>query len=227
MLAAYTGWGLQHKELMRFGPVHSRVAGSQLVQEDLPQADNRVDLDPDVRDVHGLPAARITYSPHRHEQVGALVLGARVEAFSAAAPGAIGAAIIPYPLISDTMTYTAHLAGTARMGDDADTSVCDAGGRLHEVDNVLVVDGSTFPTFPGFNPTLTIMANSLRVTREFVGARPATPATPPPAPAGPHGGDGTPPLPATGGGGAITLLPLAAGAAMASRRTRSDEEDPA
>lgn len=227
MLAAYTGWGLLHKELMRFGPVHSRVAGSQLVQEDLPQADNRVDLDPDVRDVHGLPAARITYSPHRHEQVGALVLGARVEAFSAAAPGAIGAAIIPYPLISDTMTYTAHLAGTARMGDDADTSVCDSGGRLHEVDNVLVVDGSTFPTFPGFNPTLTIMANSLRVTREFVGARPATPATPPAAPAGPDGGDGTPPLPATGGGGAITLLPLAAGAAMASRRTRSDEEDPA
>lgn len=177
LLGAYTGWGLLHKQLMRFGPVHSRVAGSQLVQEDLPQADNRVDLDPDVRDVHGFPSARITYSPHRHEQVAALVLGARVEAFSAAAPGAIGAAIVPYPLISQTMTTTAHLAGTARMGQDADVSVCDAGGRVHEVDNVVVADASTFPTFPGFNPTLTIMANSLRITRAISGApRPVPPA---------------------------------------------------
>ncbi len=216
--------GLLHKQLMRFGPVHSRVAGSQLVHEDLPQATNRVDLDPDVRDVHGFPAARITYSPHRHEQVAAAVLGAQVEAFSAAAPGAIGAAIIPYPLITPGMAYTAHLAGTARMGDDADTSVTDAGGRLHEVDNVLVVDGSTFPTFPGFNPTLTIMANSLRVTREVTGARPAAPATPAPAPVPAPSG---PPLPTTGGGAAITALPLALGAAAAAthRHGRPEPED--
>ena len=223
LLGAYTGWGLLHKQLMRFGPVHSRVAGSQLVQEDLPQAGNRVDLDPDVRDVHGFPSARITYSPHRHEQVAAAVLGAQVEAFSAAAPGAIGAAIVPYPLIGQGATYTAHLAGTARMGDDGDTSVTDAGCRLHEVDNVLVVDGSTFPTFPGFNPTLTIMANSLRVTREVAGARPAAPATPAPAPAA-SAPDG-PPLPATGGGAGRVVLPLALGAASAVHRHRPATEE--
>ncbi len=171
MLAGYVGYGSSHKQLMRLGPLHARVAGSQLIQEDLPQAANRVDLDPEVRDFHGLPSARITYSPHRHEQAAALLLGARVEEYSAASPGAIGAAIIPYAIISETMTYTAHIGGTARMGDDPDTTVCDRDGRLHEVDNVHVVDASTFPTFPGFNPTLTIMANSLRIARGIAGGR--------------------------------------------------------
>ena len=41
----------------------------------------------------------------------------------------------------------------------------DRWGKLHECNNVHVVDGSLFPTFPGFNPTLTILANSLRIAR--------------------------------------------------------------
>jgi choline dehydrogenase-like flavoprotein len=87
----------------------------------------------------------------------------------ALAPGALGAAVIPFPLISDGIPVTAHLAGTARMGNDARRSVCDRRGRLHEVDNVVVADASTFPTFPGFNPTNTIMANALRIARGIAG----------------------------------------------------------
>lgn len=169
LLAGFTGYGLPHKELMRLGPVHRLVAGSQLVGEDLPQAENRVDLDPDVRDLHGVPAARITYTPHLHERIAAVLLGARMEVFHALAPGAIAAAIIPYPIIGSGLPATAHLAGTARMGSDPAQSVCDASGRLHEVDNVYVADASTFPTFPGFNPTLTIMANSMRISRGIAG----------------------------------------------------------
>ena len=51
------------------------------------------------------------------------------------------------------------------MGEDPRTSVCTSSGRLHDVDNVFVADASTFPTFPGFNPTLTILANSIRIAR--------------------------------------------------------------
>ncbi len=156
---------------MKAGLLHSRVAGSQLVGEDLPQAENRIDLDPEVKDYHGFPAARITYSPHKHEQAAAQFLGARLEAMHAQAPGAIGAAIIPYPVINQGPTSTAHLAGTARMGTDPKQSVCDPSGRLHEVGNVYVADASTFPTFPGFNPTNTIMANALRVGRGIAGER--------------------------------------------------------
>jgi choline dehydrogenase-like flavoprotein len=165
MLSGYAGYGQQLKQLMKAGLLHSRVAGSQLIHQDLPQADNRVDLDPKVKDFLGNPSARITYSPHLHEQAAAIYLGARLEAMHALAPGAVGAAIIPMPLLNAGITYTAHLAGTARMGTDPRTSVCDRNGRLHDVDNVYVADASTFPTFPGFNPTLTIMANSMRVAR--------------------------------------------------------------
>ena len=165
MLAGYAGYGAPHKKLMEAGLLHARTAGSQLIHQDLPQADNRVDLDPSVRDFLGNPAARITYSPHQHEKAAAIYLGARMQAIHQLAPGAVGAAIIPMPLLNDGITYTAHLAGTARMGTDPETSVCAASGRMHELDNVYVADASTFPTFPGFNPTLTIMANSLRIAR--------------------------------------------------------------
>ena len=157
--------GLAHKTLMKAGVLHRFIGGSQLVHEDLPQAANRVDLDPGVRDFHGFPAARITYSPHAHERAAATLLGSRLEAFHLAAPGATGAAIVPYPLLNPGAQTTAHIAGTARMGTDAESSVCDPSGRLHEVENVVVADASSFPTFPGFNPTLTIMANARRIAR--------------------------------------------------------------
>jgi choline dehydrogenase-like flavoprotein len=165
MLAGYVGYGHPLKQLMKAGVLTARTAGSQLIHQDLPQADNRVDLDPKVRDFLGFPAARITYSPHEHEKAAAVYLGARMQAIHELAPGAVGAVTLPMPLLNDGITYTAHLAGTVRMGTDPRTSVCAPSGRLHDVDNVYVADGSTFPTFPGFNPTLTIMANALRVAR--------------------------------------------------------------
>jgi choline dehydrogenase-like flavoprotein len=55
-----------------------------------------------------------------------------------------------------------HQHGTARTGDDPETSVTDRNCRAHEVDNPHVVDGSPFPTATGANPTLTIMANARR-----------------------------------------------------------------
>jgi choline dehydrogenase-like flavoprotein len=57
--------------------------------------------------------------------------------------------------------------GTARMGDDPGTSVVDRFGRMHELDNMLIADGSVFTTSGGFNPTLTIMALALRAARHM------------------------------------------------------------
>ena len=57
------------------------------------------------------------------------------------------------------------------MGNDARTSVTDRFGRLHELDNVYVGDGSVFTSSGGFNPTLTIMALSLRMAEHVAGAR--------------------------------------------------------
>ena len=58
---------------------------------------------------------------------------------------------------------TAHQAGTMRFGSDPSQSVLDLNCRSHEIDNLYVTDGSFFPSIGAVNPTLTIIANALRV----------------------------------------------------------------
>ena len=64
---------------------------------------------------------------------------------------------------------TAHQAGTARFGDDPATSVLDLDCKAHQLDNLYVVDSSFFPSIGAVNPTLTIIANALRVGDHLVG----------------------------------------------------------
>ena len=59
-------------------------------------------------------------------------------------------------------TNLAHLMGTARMGTDESNSVVDKNNKVHSVPNLYVVDGSSFTTGAGVNPTSTIMALALR-----------------------------------------------------------------
>ena len=62
-----------------------------------------------------------------------------------------------------------HLAGTARMGFDADTSVVDRDCRSWDIPNLWICDGSVFPTMGGVNPSLTITAIAMR-TAARIGA---------------------------------------------------------
>lgn len=69
-----------------------------------------------------------------------------------------------------------HQVGTCKFGEDAKTSVLDLNCRAHDVDNLYVVDGSFFVSSGAVNPTLTIVANALRVgdhLLERLGARSA------------------------------------------------------
>jgi choline dehydrogenase-like flavoprotein len=58
---------------------------------------------------------------------------------------------------------TAHQAGTVRFGTDPRTSALDVNCRAHDVDNLYVVDTSFFPSIGAVNPSLTAIANALRV----------------------------------------------------------------
>lgn len=64
----------------------------------------------------------------------------------------------------------AHQNGTARFGTDPATSVLDVDCRMDDLDNVYVADSSFFVSSTAVNPTLTIIANALRVA-ERVGER--------------------------------------------------------
>ena len=61
------------------------------------------------------------------------------------------------------LSGVAHQVGTARFGTDPSDSVLDTHCKTHDLDNLYVVDGSFFPSSGAVNPSLTIMANALRV----------------------------------------------------------------
>src|SRR5947207_9117127 len=115
----------------------------------------------------------------RFELAASAYFGPQLAAVCQAAPGALTSFVLPVATRTATsgpggpfagIASTAHIMGTARMGDDPDTSVVDAFGRAHELDNLSVADGSVFVSSGGFNPTLTIMALSLRMARHLTGA---------------------------------------------------------
>jgi choline dehydrogenase-like flavoprotein len=58
---------------------------------------------------------------------------------------------------------TAHQCGTVRFGRDPKTSVLDVNCKTHDLDNLYVVDASFFVSSSAVNPSLTIIANALRV----------------------------------------------------------------
>jgi choline dehydrogenase-like flavoprotein len=167
-------WGPEHKDMMRASPMRDHMVGFTMQGEDMPQSANRIDLDPEVRDIFGLPVARITYEPHRHEVAASEYYGPKLEAILNEA-GAIWARTATSPHVgpemrqgsftSSSIPASRHVVGTARMGTDPATSVCDEWGRLHEVPNVVVCDSSPFPTGAGYGPTLTLVALSIRNSR--------------------------------------------------------------
>ncbi|MFZ4518229.1 MAG: GMC family oxidoreductase [Microthrixaceae bacterium] len=177
------GAGPHHVDSMRDSALRRRMWVFTMQGEDLPQASNRVDLDPSVRDVWGLPAGRVTYAPHRHELVASAFAGPLHEAvltdagaevaFSATSPpqGDLGVHLTTNPL--GVAPASRHVMGTARMGTDPATSVVSPEQRLWGVDNVLVCDSSVFVTSAGYNPTLTLAALAHRAAGLLAGAQPS------------------------------------------------------
>jgi choline dehydrogenase-like flavoprotein len=173
MEATHLPRGEMHSRMMLDSGMRDRMAAFTMQGEDLPQAANRIDLDPHVTDVWGFPAGRVTYQPHRHEIVCAEHWAPRFETimreagaehtFSATSPP-LAAQQERRPQRNPT-PMSRHIMGTARMGDDPNVSVCDRWQRLHDVENVIVADSSVFPTSTGYGPTLTIVALAIRAAR--------------------------------------------------------------
>jgi choline dehydrogenase-like flavoprotein len=61
-----------------------------------------------------------------------------------------------------------HQAGTCRFGTDPASSVLDVNCKAHELDNLYVVDTSFMPSIGAVNPSLTAIANALRVGSHLI-----------------------------------------------------------
>ena len=57
----------------------------------------------------------------------------------------------------------AHQTGTCRFGADPRSSVLDPMCKAHDLDNLYVVDASFFVSSSSVNPSLSIIANALRI----------------------------------------------------------------
>jgi choline dehydrogenase-like flavoprotein len=152
----------------RWGPaVHdiAKYAGRALSWagniEDLPEESNRIVLDPQLKDSSGIPAPRIEYRIGENTRKNLdFTLDRMVDMHEAA-----GAAhVFRKPLWKEA---PGHLLGTARMGDDPNTSVVDRYCRSHDVPNLFIVDGSVMVTSGAVNPTATIAALALRTAEHI------------------------------------------------------------
>jgi gluconate 2-dehydrogenase alpha chain len=161
--APFRAAGLTPKQLMRLSPLREHLAAMTLQGEDLPQLTNRVQLDLGLKDVFGIPVARITYQNHPYE-LNASTFYQSIMAEVLTAAGSIQTAVLgPTVFTSGGVPTSAHIMGTLRMGHDPANAVTDAGGKFHGIDNLYAADGSLFPTSGGMNPSLTIMALGYRV----------------------------------------------------------------
>ena len=69
----------------------------------------------------------------------------------------------PWPIAQDA----SHHMGTTRMGTEPLHSVVDANLKIHGVDNVWLAGGSVFPTSGCANPTMTLVALSVRLANHL------------------------------------------------------------
>lgn len=144
-----------------FAGLFNHTAGIAVIAEDLPDPQNRVELDPDTRDATGMPGLKVHYSlAENTRKMLAHGLDRSREVLEAAG-GRIVSAFAP-------VRHTGwHLMGTVRMGRDPRTSVVNPDGQAHAVENLYVVDCSVFPTAGAVNPVATAQAVTLKICQEL------------------------------------------------------------
>lgn len=126
-----------------------------LTSEDLPLPDNRVTVDSQGR-------IQLNYTVTNQEPLARL----RTQLQSMFEHMDMHPHLIPRALYLGKripLAGVAHQSGTCRFGNDPATSVLDLNCKAHELDNLYVVDTSFFPSIGAVNPSLTAIANALRV----------------------------------------------------------------
>jgi choline dehydrogenase-like flavoprotein len=159
-------WGREFKDFYRrYFWKHIRA---YCIAHGIPREGNRVDLDPELRDSDGIRAARVTNRAHAWSFPQQEWLASRAEILLKEA----GAKFTIRPPVGrePAGSLGQHQSGSCRMGTDSRSSVTDRTGRLHDVPNVFVADGSLMTSAGGGNPCLTIQALAYWVSDHIVRA---------------------------------------------------------
>jgi choline dehydrogenase-like flavoprotein len=134
----------------------ARMLSMLVISEDLPMPDNRVRVTPDGR-------LHLDYQ-HNNLEGHERLVKTLAESLAGFVDHAHPISQHHFQLDSLLPLYgTAHQLGTVRFGADPKSSVLDPWCKAHELDNLYVVDTSFFVSSAQVNPTLTTVANALRV----------------------------------------------------------------
>lgn len=136
--------------------IAQHATGWWLQTEDLPDSENRVQvIDSQIH---------VDYTPNNIEARDRLVhrWSEVLKSIDQSVKHVIPFGI--YPRSNQPLPTVSHQCGTCRFGHDPSSSVLDISCRTHDIDNLYVVDSSFFPSSSGINPTLTIVANAIRVS---------------------------------------------------------------
>jgi choline dehydrogenase-like flavoprotein len=132
--------------------------------EMLPRKENRVTINQDKKDAWGIPVAHIDcqYSENEREMAKDQVTTMREMVTEA------GFQITSVNPLLASPGLSIHEVGTARMGDDPKTSVLNKFNQSWDVKNLFVTDGACFVSQGCQNPTLTMMALTVRACEYIV-----------------------------------------------------------
>lgn len=155
-------WGIEHKRFVR--KYYKRSAGVKSPVQEMPVFESRVQIAPDLKDSWGIPTVRLSGHRHPHDREVGKYVAARCEEWLKEAGASKTWQLLP----SLSLSGGQHQAGTCRMGNDPKTSVVDKHCRVHDIDNLYVVDGSVHVNNGGFNPSLTIQAIAYRASAQII-----------------------------------------------------------
>ena len=150
-------WGSEWKRTV--GQYYTHMMGTLAHTSCLAVEQNSISLDDTVKDAWGMPAMRVTFKNHPDDiKTTHFIAERQKEILSAAGARKIWFA----PESLEEVTYSVHLMGSCRMGDDPATSVVNRWNRAHDVPNLFLVDGSSLVTAGRQQPTATIQALAYR-----------------------------------------------------------------
>ena len=121
------------------------------------KAENRIILDRTKTDVYGIPVAVLRFEYSDLDKAIYGEMRKTVDDLCGQLKGQVTKKLSPKP-----GGFASHEVGTVRMGKDPRVSALNGYCQSHDVKNLFVTDGSAFTTSSEKNPTLTIMALSLR-----------------------------------------------------------------
>ena len=133
----------------------------------IPRAENHVSLHPNQKDSYGLPLLQIVMKFSEAE----IDNMKKAREFIPEIIAATDNTIFSFSSELEPPGTSVHYGGTVRMHHSLVYSVLDGWNRLHEINNLLVVEARCFTTCVEKNPTLTAMAISMRAKKKLAQER--------------------------------------------------------